>query len=59
MVTGPNTKVAMASRFARCGGVTVSIPTIDATVPLATTLANGRDAEPVTGSRERRLGSLA
>jgi hypothetical protein len=39
--------------------MTVSIPTIDATLRLAAALANGRDAQPVTGSRERRLGNLA
>ena len=42
------------------GGVmTVSVLTIDATLPLAAALANGRDAEPVAGSCERRLGSFA
>jgi hypothetical protein len=46
---------ATPARFVGCG----VILTIDATLPLATALANGRDAEPVTGSRERRLGSFA
>jgi len=39
--------------------MTVSIPTIDATLRPAVAVANGRDAEPVAGSRERRLGSFA
>ena len=51
--------MAKAWRFAGCGVTTVSIPTIDATLPLAAALANGRDAESVTGPRERRLGSFA
>jgi hypothetical protein len=37
----------------------MSVLTIDATLPSAAALANGRYAEPVTGSRERRLGSFA
>jgi len=36
-----------------------SVPTIDATLRPAVALANGRDAELVTGSCERRLGSFA
>jgi len=39
--------------------MTASVLMIDATLPPAVALANGRDAEPVTGSRERRLGSFA
>jgi hypothetical protein len=39
--------------------MTVSIATMDATLRSAAGLANGRDAEPVTGSREVRLGTLA
>ena len=59
MASGSNREVATASRFVRCGVMTVSIPTIDATLRPAAALANGRDAEPVTGSREGRLGNLA
>jgi hypothetical protein len=39
--------------------ITASIATIDTTLRPAPALANGTDAEPVTGPRERRLGSLA
>ncbi len=39
--------------------MTVPIRTIDARLRPSPALANGRDAEPVTGSRERRLGNLA
>jgi hypothetical protein len=34
--------------------MTVAVLTVDATLTQAVALANGRDAEPVTGSRERR-----
>jgi hypothetical protein len=59
MASEPNKEIETASRSVGCGDVTVSIAMIDATLRPAAALANGRDAEPVTGSRERRLGSLA
>ena len=59
MASGSSREVATALRFGRCGVMTVSMPTIDATLRPAAALANGRDAEPVTGSREERLGNLA
>jgi hypothetical protein len=39
--------------------MTVSIPTIDDTLRPTAALANGRNTQPVTGSRERRVGSFA
>jgi hypothetical protein len=59
MASGSSRGLATALRFVGCGVMTVCIATIDATLRPAAALANGSDAEPVTGSRERRLGSLA
>jgi hypothetical protein len=42
----------MGSVFSRCGATTLSVLTIDDTLPSNAALANGRDAEPVTGSCE-------
>jgi len=51
-IEDPSVAARMGSVFSRCGATTLSVLTIDDTLPLHAAPANGRDAEPVTGSCE-------